>query len=88
MPSLPLQTHNRRLSNMSRPMMPLTSHSGPSLMQQDPAAIDLSLDQYGELCYYGPTSALHGPPELDAPSPRSLPYGSVSTRDGVRDYLI
>lgn len=88
MPSLPLQTHNRRSSNMSRPMMPIMRHSGSSLMQQDPAAIDLSLDQYGELCYYGPTSALHDPPELDAPSPRSSAYGSVSTRDELRDYLL
>lgn len=88
MSSLPLQAQNRRLSNMSRPIMPLASHSGPSLMQQDPAAIDLSLDQHGEICYYGPTSALHDPPELDAPSPRSSPYGSVSTRNEVREYLL
>ncbi|KAG9511768.1 hypothetical protein KCV07_g9937, partial [Aureobasidium melanogenum] len=57
-------------------------------MQQDPAAIDLSLDQHGEICYYGPTSALHDPPELDAPSPRSSAYGSVSTRNEVREYLL
>lgn len=88
MSSLPLQAQNRRSSNMSRSIMPLASHSGPSLMQQDPAAIDLSLDQHGEICYYGPTSALHDPPELDAPSPRSSAYGSVSTRDEVREYLL
>lgn len=88
MSSLPLQAHDRCLSSMSRPIMPLTSHVGPSLMQQDPAAIDLSLDQHGEICYYGPTSALHDPPELDAPSPRSSAYGSVSTRNEVREYLL
>lgn len=88
MSSLPLQTQDRRLSSMSRPVLPLTNHSGPSLMQQDPAAIDLSLDQHGEICYYGPTSTLHDPPELDAPSPRSSAYGSVSTRNEVREYLL
>jgi hypothetical protein len=81
------EIHDRRSSGIAQPVLPLTKHCEPSVMQQGQAAIDLSLDQNGELCYYGPTSALHDPPELDAPSPRSSAYGSGSTND-VREYLL
>lgn len=31
--------------------------------------LDLSLDENGKICYYGPTSAVHDPPSIDAASP-------------------
>jgi hypothetical protein len=81
------RSQNRRPSELSRPGLPLLDSRTSDNMQEDPTAINLSLDQNGEICYYGPTSALHDPPGLDAPSPRSSAYGSVSTRTNVREYL-
>ncbi|CAI6080465.1 unnamed protein product [Clonostachys chloroleuca] len=36
-------------------------------MPQDSALTDVSVDEHGEICYYGPTSAVHDPPQLDSP---------------------
>jgi hypothetical protein len=36
-------------------------------MPQDSTLTDVSVDEHGEICYYGPTSAVHDPPQLDSP---------------------
>lgn len=53
---------------------------------KEPRVIDLSVDEHGKICYYGPTSAVHDPPELD--SPLSLPStcGSISTTTDIRSF--
>ncbi|VUC20450.1 unnamed protein product [Clonostachys rosea] len=34
---------------------------------QESTLTDVSVDEHGEICYYGPTSAVHDPPQLDSP---------------------
>lgn len=31
-------------------------------------AADVTVDEHGEICYYGPTSAVHDPPDMDSPA--------------------
>ncbi|KAH8655403.1 fungal-specific transcription factor domain-containing protein [Xylariales sp. PMI_506] len=53
---------------------------------EDPAVADLSVDEHGKICYYGPTSAVHDPPELYEPSPATV-SGGVSSKTEIRSYL-
>ncbi|RBR25047.1 uncharacterized protein FIESC28_02171 [Fusarium coffeatum] len=55
---------------------------------QEPLAIDLSVDEHGKICYYGPTSAVHEPVGLASPSTNSLSLGDSSKRTDVRAYLL
>lgn len=49
---------------------------------------DLSLDENGKICYYGPTSAVHDPPSIDAASPP--PSSSVEglSKSEIRAQLV
>ncbi|KAF4457234.1 hypothetical protein F53441_798 [Fusarium austroafricanum] len=55
---------------------------------QESLAIDLSVDEHGKICYYGPTSAVHEPLGLASPSTNSLSLGDGSKRTDVRAYLV
>lgn len=55
---------------------------------QDALAIDLSVDEHGKICYYGPTSAVHEPLGLASPSTNSLGRGEGSKRTDLRSYLV
>lgn len=50
--------------------------------------LDLSLDENGKICYYGPTSAVHDPPALDSPSPHSSALPDVMTKSKIRSMLV
>jgi hypothetical protein len=55
---------------------------------KEPAAADLSVDEHGEIQYYGPTSAVHDPPQIDTPTSQvSFNRNSVSTRADPRSTL-
>jgi len=88
MPNLHSVPQVRRTSTLSRPAIPSNDQQRSNAMQEDPTAINLSLDQHGEICYYGPTSALHDPPGLDGTSPRSSAIEIVSNRNRIRDHLL
>ena len=55
---------------------------------QESLAIDLSVDEHGKICYYGPTSAVHEPVGLASPSTNSLSLGDSSKRADVRAYFL
>lgn len=48
---------------------------------------DLSLDQDGNICFYGPTSAVHDPPDLDSPASQATAYSSMVSRREAKAYL-
>ncbi|GKU21412.1 unnamed protein product [Fusarium langsethiae] len=73
---------SRYQQDVSRPTAPIDS------MPQEPLAIDLSVDEHGKICYYGPTSAVHEPLGLASPSTNSLSLGDGSKRTDVRAYLL
>ncbi|KAH8590206.1 fungal-specific transcription factor domain-containing protein [Bisporella sp. PMI_857] len=51
-------------------------------------AADLSVDEHGEIQYYGPTSAVHDPPQIDLPVPQALSsHPNVFTRADARSAL-
>ncbi|KAF5679222.1 nitrogen assimilation transcription factor nit-4 [Fusarium heterosporum] len=70
-----------------------TQDSSPSALagtgtSQDALAIELSVDEHGKICYYGPTSAVHEPLGLASPSTNSISRGESSKRADVRTYLV
>ncbi|CAG7565927.1 unnamed protein product [Fusarium equiseti] len=73
---------SRHQQDAPRPTAPIDS------MPQEPLAIDLSVDEHGKICYYGPTSAVHEPLGLASPSTNSLSLGDGSKRTDVRAYLL
>lgn len=75
-------THQRRLQDPPRPAAAIDGTS------QDGLAIDLSVDEHGKICYYGPTSAVHEPLGLASPSTNSMSRGDGSKRTDVRAYLV
>lgn len=48
---------------------------------------DLSVDENGKICYYGPTSAVHNPPELATPMSLSSTCNSFSSMMNARTFL-
>ncbi|KAF5003990.1 hypothetical protein FDECE_9490 [Fusarium decemcellulare] len=54
---------------------------------KDNLASDLSVDEHGKICYYGPTSAVHQPLGLASPSTKSSNSTVLSRRADVRSYL-
>ncbi|CAF3605235.1 unnamed protein product [Fusarium graminearum] len=55
---------------------------------QESLARDISVDEHGKICYYGPTSAVHEPIGLASPSTNSLGRGDNSRRSNLRAYLV
>jgi hypothetical protein len=76
------QGHSRDLQDPTHPTEAIDS------TPQDSLAIDLSVDEHGKICYYGPTSAVHEPLGLASPSTNSLSRGDGSKRTDVRAYLV
>lgn len=51
--------------------------------------LDLSLDENGKICYYGPTSAVHDPPSLESPSPHASGNPDLLTdKSRIRSMLV
>lgn len=48
---------------------------------------DLSLDREGNICFYGPTSAVHDPPALDSPASQATTYSSRESKSKAGAYL-
>lgn len=48
---------------------------------------DLSLDENGNICYYGPTSAVHDPLTKESNNAADQQYDSPSTKSSVRSML-
>lgn len=63
--------------------------SGPNARSEGKGhmAVDLSVDEHGKICYYGPTSAVHDPPQEDSPMSVAPTSGSSSTRAEMSSYL-
>ncbi|SPJ80765.1 related to pathway-specific regulatory protein [Fusarium torulosum] len=76
------QTRSNKSQDPNRPA-PVNTDAA-----QDALAIDLSVDEHGKICYYGPTSAVHEPLSLDSPSTNSLGRGEGSKRTDLRSYLV
>jgi hypothetical protein len=76
------QTHSNHSQDPNRPD-PVNTDAA-----QDALAIDLSVDEHGKICYYGPTSAVHEPLGLASPSTNSLGRGEGSKRTDLRSYLV
>jgi hypothetical protein len=49
---------------------------------------DLSLDENGKICYYGPTSAVHDPPSIDAASPPPSSSVEGQSKSKMRAQLV
>ncbi|KAH7131214.1 fungal-specific transcription factor domain-containing protein [Dactylonectria macrodidyma] len=64
-----------------------TSRNHTSLVAapEESLSNDLSLDEHGKICYYGPTSAVHQPVDLDSPSAHSS--SGHGKQDDARSYL-
>ncbi|KAK2690804.1 hypothetical protein QWA68_010399 [Fusarium oxysporum] len=75
-------THQSRLQDPPRPAAAIDG------TPQDGLAIDLSVDEHGKICYYGPTSAVHEPLGLASPSTNSMSRGDGSKRTDFRAYLV
>lgn len=60
------------LPNHNNQVVPNT-HATPT---EPPAAAELSVDEDGKICYYGPTSAVHEPSRMDTPA---SPVASAAT---------
>jgi hypothetical protein len=73
-------THTNSDSYLTQVTLPESVSSG-SLIS------DLSLDENGKLCYYGPTSAVHDPPTIESISTTDQQYDSPSAKSNVRSML-
>lgn len=63
--------------------------TAPLTTPRDPIMTDMSVDEHGEICYYGPTSAVHDPTTLDSPdSHASSLYSGAISSDKIRSNLI
>ncbi|KAK9318917.1 fungal-specific transcription factor domain-containing protein [Lipomyces orientalis] len=72
------------------PGSPGTTHNPePEDFVKVPASLlsDLSLDENGKLCYYGPTSAVHDPPILEGQSAANNRLSSLMSDPDVRMIL-
>ncbi|KAL3453040.1 fungal-specific transcription factor domain-containing protein [Aspergillus insuetus] len=73
---LPQQTQ----ANREAPVRQLTSN--------DPIPTELSVDEHGKICYYGPTSAVHDPPHVDSQASQAVTTSSTSsTRADAHNFL-
>lgn len=57
------------------------NNRGPHASTKDPVPTELSVDEHGKINYYGPTSAVHEPPQ---PLQIGSPETQVSTHDSER----
>ncbi|KAM5350776.1 hypothetical protein ACJ41O_007281 [Fusarium nematophilum] len=72
------------LHNDAQDSPPQIVHHTP----KEPPAAELSVDEHGKICYYGPTSAVHDPPQMDSPgSLVSTAHTAVSIKAEIRDSL-
>lgn len=66
---------------------PVQTHLTISIQPEDQVTTDLSVDEHGKICYYGPTSAVHNPPELTTPASLSSTCDSFSSMMSARTFL-
>ncbi|KAI0141251.1 hypothetical protein GGR57DRAFT_509232 [Xylariaceae sp. FL1272] len=63
----------------------LSAASGSRPPPKDVMAPDVTVDEHGEICYYGPTSAVHDPPGADSPaSPASTACTNSRSKADMR----
>jgi hypothetical protein len=84
---VPLETYQTHQSHQD---IENSAGSAPAITgtPQESIARDISVDEHGKICYYGPTSAVHEPLGLASPSTNSLGRGDSSRRGNVRAYLV
>ncbi|CEL04563.1 hypothetical protein ASPCAL05691 [Aspergillus calidoustus] len=65
------------------------NHEAPErrLRSNDPIATELSVDEHGKICYYGPTSAVHDPQVDTRGSQTPTACGTPPTRATARNFL-
>lgn len=66
---------------------PAQAHLTISVPPEGQITTDLSVDENGKICYYGPTSAIHNPPELTTPMSLSSTCNSFSSMMNARTFL-
>lgn len=66
---------------------PSQAHLTISVPPEGQITTDLSVDENGKICYYGPTSAVHNPPELGTPMSLSSTCNSFSSMMNARTFL-
>ncbi|RGP72459.1 nitrogen assimilation transcription factor nit-4 [Fusarium sporotrichioides] len=84
---VPLEPYQNRQSQQD---IDSSASSAPPITgtPQESLARDISVDEHGKICYYGPTSAVHEPLGLASPSTNSLGRGESSRRGNLRAYLV
>lgn len=78
---------NFRENNTVLSSEPVQTHLTISIQPEDQVTTDLSVDEHGKICYYGPTSAVHNPPELTTPASLSSTCDSFSSMMSARSFL-
>lgn len=68
-------------------LQPAQAHLTISVPPEGQITTDLSVDENGKICYYGPTSAVHNPPELATPTSLSSTCNSFSSMMNTRTFL-
>lgn len=66
---------------------PAQAHLTISVPPEGQITTDLSIDENGKICYYGPTSAVHNPPELATPMSIASTCNSFSSMMNARIFL-
>lgn len=66
---------------------PAQAHLTISVPPESQISTDLSVDENGKICYYGPTSAVHNPPALATPTSLSSTCNSLSSMMDARTFL-
>lgn len=66
---------------------PAQAHLTISVPPEGQITTDLSVDENGKICYYGPTSAVHNPPDLATPTSLSSTCNSFSSMMNARTFL-
>lgn len=66
---------------------PAQAHLTISVPPEGQITTDLSVDENGKICYYGPTSAVHNPPDLVTPTSLSSTCNSFSSMMNARTFL-
>ncbi|KAF6812841.1 fungal specific transcription factor [Colletotrichum plurivorum] len=66
---------------------PAQNHPASDAPSNEQITTELSVDEHGKICYYGPTSAVHNPPELNTPVSLSSTCNSFSSPLNARDFL-
>lgn len=66
---------------------PVQTNLTISIPPEDRIATDLSVDEHGKICYYGPTSAVHNPPDLATPTSLSSTCDNFSSMMSAQTFL-